>query len=91
MERRHSAPLARVSALLGDTATGPDAGPTVGSRVTFFVGNAVRNAAADLREAVDDTVGRALGDPVAGRKLSALTSADFAAETSNTSTGTSLL
>ena len=35
-------PLERVAADAGDTATSPDAGPTVGSRVTFFVGNAVR-------------------------------------------------
>ena len=43
-------PFERVAVQLGDTATTPDAGPAVGSRVTFFVGNAVRNAAADLRE-----------------------------------------
>jgi aldehyde oxidoreductase len=48
---------------LGDTATCPDAGPTVGSRVTFFVGNAVRNAAADLREAILGTAGGLLARP----------------------------
>ena len=45
-------PLERVTVYTGDTATCPDAGPAVGSRLTFFVGNAVRNAAADLKEVV---------------------------------------
>jgi aldehyde oxidoreductase len=57
-------PIERVQAHLGDTATGPDAGPTVGSRVTFFVGNAVRNAAADLREAILGTASGLLARPV---------------------------
>ncbi len=57
-------PVDRVSAHLGDTGTGPDAGPTVGSRVTFFVGNAVRNAAADLREAILGTAAGMLARPV---------------------------
>lgn len=48
----------------GDTATNPDAGPSVGSRVTFFVGNAVRSAAADLREAVLGTAAGLLERPV---------------------------
>jgi CO/xanthine dehydrogenase Mo-binding subunit len=47
----------------GDTATCPDAGPTVGSRITFFVGNAVANAAADLREAILGTAGALLARP----------------------------
>jgi CO/xanthine dehydrogenase Mo-binding subunit len=51
----------------GDTATTPDAGPTVGSRITFFVGNAVRDAAADLREAVLGTAGALFERP--GREL----------------------
>jgi CO/xanthine dehydrogenase Mo-binding subunit len=58
-------PLDRVTAILGDTALGPDAGPTVGSRVTFFVGNAVRAAAADLREAIVGTAAGLLARPVA--------------------------
>jgi aldehyde oxidoreductase len=57
-------PVDRVAAHLGDTGTGPDAGPTVGSRVTFFVGNAVRNAAADLREAILGTAAGMLARPV---------------------------
>ncbi len=35
-------PFELVTVQLGDTATCPDAGPAVGSRVTFFVGNAVK-------------------------------------------------
>jgi CO/xanthine dehydrogenase Mo-binding subunit/aerobic-type carbon monoxide dehydrogenase small subunit (CoxS/CutS family) len=53
-----------VTVLFGDTATCPDAGPSVGSRVTFFVGNAVRIAAADLREAILGTAGSLLARPV---------------------------
>ncbi len=58
-------PFARVRVLAGDTGLCPDAGPAVGSRVTFLVGNAVRNAAADLREAVLGTASRLLGRPFA--------------------------
>jgi CO/xanthine dehydrogenase Mo-binding subunit len=57
-------PLERVTVEFGDTATNPDAGPSVGSRVTFFVGNAVRNGAADLREAVLGTAAGLLDRPV---------------------------
>ncbi len=53
-----------VTVICGDTGTCPDAGPSVGSRVTFFVGNAVRNAAADLREAILGTAGGLLAAPV---------------------------
>jgi CO/xanthine dehydrogenase Mo-binding subunit/aerobic-type carbon monoxide dehydrogenase small subunit (CoxS/CutS family) len=53
----------------GDTANCPDAGPTVGSRVTFFVGNAVRNAAADLREAILGTAGGLLARPIGELEL----------------------
>jgi CO/xanthine dehydrogenase Mo-binding subunit/aerobic-type carbon monoxide dehydrogenase small subunit (CoxS/CutS family) len=58
-------PLAGVAVFLGDTATSPDAGPTVGSRVTFLVGNAVRAAAGRLREAILATAGELLGRPAA--------------------------
>jgi CO/xanthine dehydrogenase Mo-binding subunit/aerobic-type carbon monoxide dehydrogenase small subunit (CoxS/CutS family) len=54
-------PLDRVSSGAPDTATSPDAGPTVGSRVTFLVGNAVRNAARELRTAILATAGERLG------------------------------
>ena len=53
----------RVRVVTGDSAC-PDAGPTVGSRVTVFVGNAVREAAADLREAVHGTASAMLARPV---------------------------
>jgi len=62
-------PLERVTVHLGDTATCPDAGPTVGSRVTFFVGNAVRSAAADLREAILGTASGLLARPFAHLEL----------------------
>jgi CO/xanthine dehydrogenase Mo-binding subunit len=62
-------PLERVNVVTGDTATCPDAGPTVGSRITFLVGNAVRNAAADLREAVLGTAGGMLARPVTELEL----------------------
>jgi aldehyde oxidoreductase len=56
-------PLAGVQVELGDTATTPDAGPTVGSRVTFLVGNAVRAAARELREALLASAGQLLETP----------------------------
>ncbi len=56
-------PFDQVDVLTGDTATCPDAGPAVGSRVTFFVGNAVRNAAADFREAILGTASGLLDRP----------------------------
>jgi CO/xanthine dehydrogenase Mo-binding subunit len=62
-------PFESVAVETGDTATCPDAGPTVGSRVTFFVGNAVRNAAADLREAVLGTAGGLLARPIGELEL----------------------
>jgi CO/xanthine dehydrogenase Mo-binding subunit len=62
-------PFERVSVQLGDTLTCPDAGPAVGSRVTFFVGNAVRNAAADLREAILGTGGGLLARPIGELEL----------------------
>jgi CO/xanthine dehydrogenase Mo-binding subunit len=54
---------AQVAVVLGDTAAGPDAGPTVGSRITFFVGNAVRIAADRLRDAALETASGILGRP----------------------------
>jgi CO/xanthine dehydrogenase Mo-binding subunit len=63
-------PFERVTVHTGDTATCPDAGPAVGSRVTFFVGNAVRDAAADLREAILGTAGGLLSRPIRELELS---------------------
>jgi CO/xanthine dehydrogenase Mo-binding subunit len=62
-------PLERVAAGSGDTSTSPDAGPTVGSRVTFIVGNAVRAAAASLRDGIMATSSEILGCPVGGLEL----------------------
>jgi aldehyde oxidoreductase len=62
-------PFERVAVQLGDTATCPDAGPAVGSRVTFFVGNAVKNAAADLREAILGTASGLLARPIGELEL----------------------
>ncbi len=57
-------PPDRIRVVTGDSAA-PDAGPTVGSRVTVFVGNAVREAAADLGEAILGTAGAMLARPAA--------------------------
>jgi CO/xanthine dehydrogenase Mo-binding subunit len=62
-------PLACVGAGSGDTSTSPDAGPTVGSRVTFIVGNAVRAAAESLREGILATASELLGVPADGLEL----------------------
>ena len=61
--------LERVTVHLGDTATCPDAGPTVGSRVTFLVGNAVKAAAGSLREGILATAGELLGRPAGELEL----------------------
>jgi aldehyde oxidoreductase len=45
-------PLASVSAMSGDTALTPDAGTTGGSRVLYYVGNAAKHAAVQLKEAI---------------------------------------
>ena len=62
-------PLLRVGAGSGDTATSPDAGPTVGSRVTFIVGNAVREAASSLRDGILTTGSGLLGEPAGQLEL----------------------
>lgn len=45
-------PLASVTVVSGDTAVTPDTGPSTGSRVIYTEGNAVKEAAARLKEAV---------------------------------------
>lgn len=67
--RELGVPLERVTVHLGDTATCPDAGPAVGSRVTFFVGNAVENAAVSLRGAILRTASGLLDRPMAELEL----------------------
>ncbi len=62
-------PLDHVSVCDGDTATCPDAGPTVGSRVTFLVGNAVRAAAVGLKEVILATASEQLGRPAGELEL----------------------
>jgi aldehyde oxidoreductase len=63
-------PLELVTVYTGDTATSPDAGAAVGSRVTFFVGNAVKNAAVSLREGILATAGELLARPAGELELS---------------------
>lgn len=67
--RELAQPLDRIDTRTGDTATCPDAGPAVGSRVTFFVGNAVKDAAAGLRTAVLATAASLLALPAEGLRL----------------------
>ena len=45
-------PLASVTVVSGDTSATPDTGPSTGSRVIYTEGNAVKEAAVQLREAV---------------------------------------
>lgn len=49
-------PPARVRVLLSDTDRTPDGGPTTASRQTYVTGNAVRHAAAAMRQAVAATL-----------------------------------
>jgi len=56
-------PYARVRVLLSDTDRTPNGGPTTASRQTFMSGNAVRLAAAALREALSRVVAEELDCP----------------------------
>ncbi len=58
-------PPARVRVLLSDTDLTPDGGPTTASRQTYVSGNAVRKAAALLRESIGLTVAEAFDCPPA--------------------------
>jgi CO/xanthine dehydrogenase Mo-binding subunit/aerobic-type carbon monoxide dehydrogenase small subunit (CoxS/CutS family) len=62
-------PFSTISIETGDTSTTPNAGATAGSRVTYFVGNAVRDAALDLKEAVLGTASRMLEQPFGALEL----------------------
>ena len=53
----------RVDVLLGDTDRTPDGGPTTASRQTFVTGNAVRQAAGELRATLAATASRSLDAP----------------------------
>lgn len=56
-------PAELVRAETGDTGTCPDAGAAVGSRVTYLVGNAVRDAARQARAAIAQAGGVAAAAP----------------------------
>ena len=56
-------PLESVSVVSGDTATTPDTGASAGSRVIYTDGNAVKEAAARLREAILSTASGLLEMP----------------------------
>jgi len=53
-----------IEVFIGDTSTSPDSGPTVGSRTTVMVGNAVCDGAQQLRERILKVAGAMLtADP----------------------------
>jgi CO/xanthine dehydrogenase Mo-binding subunit/aerobic-type carbon monoxide dehydrogenase small subunit (CoxS/CutS family) len=56
-------PLARVDLVRGDTDLTRDTGSCTGSRVTFYVGNAVRIASGALRRAIIEAAARELEAP----------------------------
>ena len=53
----------QVRVLLSDTDLTPDGGPTTASRQTYMTGNAVRHAAANLREALSSIMAEELDCP----------------------------
>ncbi|MBI2849364.1 MAG: molybdopterin-dependent oxidoreductase [Chloroflexi bacterium] len=53
-------PLDAVVPMPADTASAPDAGPTIGSRQTYTTGNAARLAAIQLRKALLEMAARAM-------------------------------
>jgi CO/xanthine dehydrogenase Mo-binding subunit/aerobic-type carbon monoxide dehydrogenase small subunit (CoxS/CutS family) len=56
-------PLSQVDLVRGDTAITRDTGSCSGSRVTFYVGNAVRIAAGALKRAIVEAAARAMEAP----------------------------
>ena len=62
--------LADVEVRVGDTGVVPDSGSTTASRVTYFVGNAVKDAARHLTHAAIATAGVLLERPVEDLELS---------------------
>jgi xanthine dehydrogenase molybdenum-binding subunit len=56
-------PYAQVRVLLSDTDLTPDGGPTTASRQTYMSGNAVRHAAANLRDALTAVVSEEFDKP----------------------------
>jgi xanthine dehydrogenase molybdenum-binding subunit len=58
-------PYKQVRVLLSDTDLTPDGGPTTASRQTFMSGNAVRHAAANLRDALSSVVSEEYDKPPA--------------------------
>lgn len=58
-------PYANVRVLLSDTDLTPDGGPTTASRQTYMSGNAVRHAAANLRDALSTVVAEEYDQPPA--------------------------
>lgn len=58
-------PYKQVRVLLSDTDLTPDGGPTTASRQTFMSGNAVRHAAANLRDALSSVVSEEYDRPPA--------------------------
>jgi selenium-dependent xanthine dehydrogenase len=56
-------PYKQVRVLLSDTDLTPNGGPTTASRQTFMTGNAVRHAAANLRDALSSVVAEELDCP----------------------------
>jgi CO/xanthine dehydrogenase Mo-binding subunit len=53
-----------VSVVTGDTGVTSDAGPTSGSRLVYYVGNAARDAAVQLRQAILSTASELLERPL---------------------------
>ena len=62
-------PLADISVTSGDTALTPDAGPSTGSRLVYYVGNSAKHAATQLKEAVLATASELLEQPVEALQL----------------------
>lgn len=58
-------PYKQVRVLLSDTDLTPDGGPTTASRQTYMSGNAVRHAAANLREALTTVISEEYDRPPA--------------------------
>lgn len=59
-----SQPVSSISIVTGDTEITPDAGPSTGSRLVYYVGNAAKDSAMQLKEAVLSTASDLLETPL---------------------------
>ena len=61
--------LDSISVLSGDTDVTPDAGPSTGNRLVYYIGNAAKDSAVQLKEAILSTASDLLERPAEELRL----------------------